>query len=1185
MMEQRRSNGRIGGNECPSGAGRVLAESNPRSLLRSQQSQPRCSSLEAERWSEADQSEHQRGRHNGHVHGSQHGNNQALGLGNDNGNGTNININIGAAACSSNEGGAETESSASVHQALHPHTNTTIHVRHSHLHNAGPILSALGRHSPTRSFMSEITSQNDEDCANADNDPIEAFRQRHANNIRGRYNQQNQQQQQQHPFAPVPVLGERCFSGNSLGAALGSEIASSTGRGCNIQTHLVLNSQQHGGGTSATSRSTCNRPSIPLHRMSHHSHHSDQFLYQKNDNNNDMQQAQTQASTSIMANLSLSARQLVLLDLLGLEEPQYIGEATSESGASLSGPTAAAEAAAFATPQLYAPVTVLATGAEDVAADASPPPPPPCTSTGGSNTHPAPAIKRAPRCSRYQRQHQLNHLNHQWKRRHQQQAAGLDTNIAIEAEPFDTDETLPLQQRNVSVAQICDAITTITAGPGPGPAPSFTAAAEQQDPAQPSAPQPQPQLQTTPIPLPLLSDVVPATVHNSKEDDLQLLTHLIDEMGPNPRLTSKSTSNDGIANTASSYPSSITKDNHLVENDAAKKEISGALVTLKDENEIQYVDPVAGLSFDSKHNMPAHELVAAAAAAVAVPMHHDIHVDPAAAATATAASQLAEIHCDNSMAANITSTASAAADRPSRSIDNRVKDSIISTNATPTLAETAAKAHGHNHSDHQHVKNKQRRPLLYRHGEFSKNNKSSHQNVGSRVQDNTTQSRNTTSKGTNTTETQRDHCKDMAGEESSSSSTHYLSRKNTVAASAGGANWIHKDEDVMNYQQQQHQKTRKTMQDEKHDAKSAHQPGHEESIAAAIMTANAALTGLELAIAASASADIDATTTASSSPTPTTPSAIELSNHSAPAASSSTPAPLLSPTVRPPMVYKGKINKGNAPHLPPRSSITRQSSSSRDMQKRKSAIEPKSDTISLPTRRSINHQSSSSKDTQKRKSDSAPNIDNIPPATIAFAATVSSSSLMASSAPHQDTIFVAGDDNDDVEAQKGLRPRTRTDHKDLFRVVKETIRHNYPTQQKEQIRGDDGDANFAPNVSNHDRDATLPIVATNHNRKRKSGNNYETSGSHANTNANNQQEASRATGSISQGNTHTSSDECRNTKDGQSCFGHCHVCGFTWSTCDRLLFIMFLLSTCAAVVALILCESVLTHGKSQPPHL
>jgi hypothetical protein len=181
-----------------------------------------------------------------------------------------------------------------------------------------------------------------------------------------------------------------------------------------------------------------------------------------------------------------------------------------------------------------------------------------------------------------------------------------------------------------------------------------------------------------------------------------------------------------------------------------------------------------------------------------------------------------------------------------------------------------------------------------------------------------------------------------------------------------------------------------------------------------------------------------------------------------------------------------------------------------------------------------------------------------PSTTIAFAATVSSTSMMSSTSSHQDKLLVAGVGNGDVEVQQGPS-----------HVVKERRhKYEYPTQKLEQSRGDSY-------VDNHDRDATLIIVTKNYPEKKNScNNNGETSGS----NANNQQESSRASsnGSISQGNTKTAND-------GQCC--HCHVCGFTWSTWDKVLLFTFLFSTCAAAVAFLMFEVDFTHTNSWPPNI
>jgi hypothetical protein len=179
--------------------------------------------------------------------------------------------------------------------------------------------------------------------------------------------------------------------------------------------------------------------------------------------------------------------------------------------------------------------------------------------------------------------------------------------------------------------------------------------------------------------------------------------------------------------------------------------------------------------------------------------------------------------------------------------------------------------------------------------------------------------------------------------------------------------------------------------------------------------------------------------------------------------------------------------------------------------------------------------------------------------TIAFVAdTVSSSSSIDLSSPHQDKILVAGDGNDDVEAQKGsLSRRTDQGPSHWKARIKET-RHTYPKHQKGQSRGDGVHANIASKVKVDNRGAD------NQNRKKKGGTNNEPSGSMGNADI--KQESSRATGSIIQGNT-------------QKYAGHCHVCGFAWSIWDKALLIMFILSTSAAVVALIL------FFIPRPPHL
>jgi hypothetical protein len=665
-----------------------------------------------------------------------------------------------------------------------------------------------------------------------------------------------------------------------------------------------------------------------------------------------------------------------------------------------------------------------------------------------------------------------------------------------------------------------------------------------------------------------------------------LLTHLINEMGPSRE--------DGIADMQTQNETN--------------------------ENATQYVDPfIVGPSFTSKHNMPAHEFVTGAAA-VAVPMNHGIHVAPDAA-TATAAlagSHLAETHSDNNKAA--TSTAIIASDGTAhRPLDERVQDSISITSTTSTPAETVAKAHRHSHNHHQHVKNKQRHPLLYRHGDFSKSNKTSKQ-AGDMAR-----SRNTTPKVTtntycstnyskiDTTEALRDNDKETAGDSSSSSSPQYVSRNNRVAAPADGANWRNNDEDVM--KQHQHQQTRTTLlQDEEHGARRTHQPGHEESTPAAIMTADAALAGLDLATAAPASsfADADATitttttTTASSPPTITTSSTTDLSNHPVPAASA-----LLYPVGRHPMLYKGQINKGNTKQrrnsvsgtssdnipLPTRRSITRQSCSTRDITQRRNSVSGSnsgniplptrglitrqscsssrdivqrrnsvsgrnSEYIPLPTIRSTTRKSSSSKDIQKGQSVSDPNSYNIPVATTAFAASrESSSSLMELTSPHQDNILVTDDGNDDVEAQKGSLSRRTDQSPSRWKAGKKETRHKNPKQTKEQSRGDGDDANIASNVDVDN------YGADNQNRKEKDGTNNETSGLMENANAKIQQESYPATAPIIQGNT-------------QKNAGRCYVCGFTWSDWDKALLIMFILSTCVAAVTLIL---VLHPSHSQPP--
>jgi redox-regulated HSP33 family molecular chaperone len=73
-----------------------------------------------------------------------------------------------------------------------------------------------------------------------------------------------------------------------------------------------------------------------------------------------------------------------------------------------------------------------------------------------------------------------------------------------------------------------------------------------------------------------------------------------------------------------------------------------------------------------------------------------------------------------------------------------------------------------------------------------------------------------------------------------------------------------------------------------------------------------------------------------------------------------------------------------------------------------------------------------------------------PSTTIAFAAAVSSTSLMAPTSSHQDKICVAGDGNGDVEAQQGLLARsTDQGHSRVVNETRHKYEYEYPTQKLE----------------------------------------------------------------------------------------------------------------------------------------